>query len=147
MLTEVAPFSDVNVRRALKYGINRQEMVDKILQGHGMVGNDSPIGPANQYYNADMEQLDFDPDKAKFYLGKQVLRRWTSICRRQTLPLKALLMAAQLYQASAAKARDQYQRDSRAGRWLLVERLDEKAMVCELLVGSCDRGLDVRNRL
>ncbi len=35
MLTQVAPFNDVNVRRALKYGINRQEMVDKILLGHG----------------------------------------------------------------------------------------------------------------
>ncbi|MBS8271690.1 peptide ABC transporter substrate-binding protein, partial [Halomonas litopenaei] len=68
MLTKVAPFDDVNVRRALKYGINRQEMVDKILLGHGQIGNDSPIGPANQYYNADMEQLAYDPDKAKFYL-------------------------------------------------------------------------------
>jgi len=68
MLTKVAPFDDVNVRRALKYGINRQEMVDKILLGHGQVGNDSPIGPANQYYNGDMEQLAYDPDKAKFYL-------------------------------------------------------------------------------
>ncbi|MGB4720176.1 MAG: ABC transporter substrate-binding protein, partial [Planktomarina temperata] len=49
MLTNQAPFDDVNVRKALKYGLNRQEMVDKILQGHGMVGNDHPIGPANQY--------------------------------------------------------------------------------------------------
>ncbi|MFT6074444.1 MAG: peptide/nickel transport system substrate-binding protein [Yoonia sp.] len=68
MLTKVAPFDDVNVRRALKYGINRQEMVDKILFGHGQIGNDSPIGPANQYYNGDMEQLAYDPDKSKFYL-------------------------------------------------------------------------------
>ena len=49
MLTNQAPFDDINVRKALKYGMNRQEMVDKILQGHGMVGNDHPIGPANQY--------------------------------------------------------------------------------------------------
>ena len=68
MLSKAAPFNDVNVRRALKYGINRQEMVDKILLGHGRVGNDTPIGPANQYYAGDMEQLAYDPDKAKFYL-------------------------------------------------------------------------------
>ena len=30
MLTDNAPLNDVNVRRALKYGINRQELVDKI---------------------------------------------------------------------------------------------------------------------
>ena len=37
MHTNAAPFDDVNVRKALKYGINRQEMVDKILLGHGAV--------------------------------------------------------------------------------------------------------------
>ena len=46
-----------NVRKALKYGIDRQEMVDKILQGHGMVGNDHPIGPANQYLASDSHSL------------------------------------------------------------------------------------------
>ena len=48
MLTNQAPFDDINVRQALKYSINRQEMVDKILQGHGKVGNDHPIGPAHK---------------------------------------------------------------------------------------------------
>ena len=57
MLTDVAPFDNLHVRKALKYGLNRQEMVDKILLGHGQVGNDSPIGPANQYFNTEMEQL------------------------------------------------------------------------------------------
>ena len=68
MLTNSAPYSDVNVRRAIKYGVNRQELVDKILSGHGAVGNDTPIGPANQYYNDEMEQTAYDPDKSKFYL-------------------------------------------------------------------------------
>ena len=49
MLTDTAPFNDVNVRKALKYGISRREMVDKILLGHGAVGNDTPISPANRY--------------------------------------------------------------------------------------------------
>jgi peptide/nickel transport system substrate-binding protein len=57
MLTDVAPFNDVNIRRALKFAINRQEMVDKILLGHGRVGNDTPIGPANQYFASEMEPL------------------------------------------------------------------------------------------
>ena len=47
MLTNQAPFDDVNVRKALKHAVNRQEMVDKILLGHGRVANDIPIGPAN----------------------------------------------------------------------------------------------------
>ena len=43
MLCDMDPFTDRNVRLALKYGINRQELVDKILFGHGTVGNDQPI--------------------------------------------------------------------------------------------------------
>ena len=89
MLVGNAPFNDANVRRALKFAINRQEMVDKILLGHGAVGNDHPIGPANQYYAADLDRLAYDPDKAKFYLkeaglsslNRSVCIRWR-ICRR-----------------------------------------------------------------
>ena len=68
MSTNKAPFTDVNVRRALKYGVNRQEMVDKILFGYGSVGNDHPIGRGQRYFNSEMAQTEYDPDKAKFYL-------------------------------------------------------------------------------
>lgn len=68
MDARAAPFSDNNVRLALKYAFDRQELVDKILAGHGSVSNDNPIGPANRFYNPDMEAKSYDPDKAKFYL-------------------------------------------------------------------------------
>ena len=70
MLVGVEPFGDINVRKALKYACDREEMVSKILQGHGAIGNDNPIGPANQYVNNDLEQLAYDPDKSKHYLKK-----------------------------------------------------------------------------
>jgi len=68
MDSRVAPFSDNNVRLALKYAFDRQELVDKILAGHGSVSNDNPIGPANRFFFADMEEKTYDPDKSKFYL-------------------------------------------------------------------------------
>ena len=68
MSTNQAPFDDNNVRQALKYAINREEMVEKILFGYGSVGNDVPIGQGQQYYNKDLEQKTYDPDKAKWYL-------------------------------------------------------------------------------
>lgn len=68
MDARAAPFSDNNVRLALKYAFDRQELVDKILAGHGSVANDNPIGPANRYYFAEMEAKAYDPDKAKFHL-------------------------------------------------------------------------------
>ena len=70
MFVDAKPFDDVNVRLALKYAINRQEMVDKVLSGHGYVGNDHPISKTNKYFDKDLPQREYDPDKAKFYLKK-----------------------------------------------------------------------------
>ncbi len=104
MLTNVAPFDDVNVRRALKFAINRQEMVDKILLGHGRVGNDTPIGPANQFFFENMEQTSYDPDKAKFYLKEAGLDSLDIDLSASNAAFEGAVDAAQLYQASAKQA-------------------------------------------
>ena len=104
MLSKTPPLDDVHVRQALKFGIDRQEMVDKILLGHGAVGNDHPIGPANQYHAADLPQLEFDPDKAKFHLGKAGLDSLTIDLSASDAAFTGALDAAQLFQSSAAKA-------------------------------------------
>lgn len=70
MDSRAAPFDDNDVRLALKYAIDREEMVEKILGGHGAVSNDNPIGPANRYFYADMEPKSFDPDRARYHLRK-----------------------------------------------------------------------------
>ena len=67
MRMDTAPFDDNNVRQALKHAINREEMLQKILSGHGRVGNDTPIGPSYRYFDANLEQTPYDPDKAKWY--------------------------------------------------------------------------------
>ena len=69
MHTNTAPFDNKDLRLALKYGINRQEMVDKILNGYGTVGNDTPINASYPMYT-ELEQRQFDPDKAMFHLKK-----------------------------------------------------------------------------
>ena len=69
MFCDVAPFDNLDVRLALKYAIDRDEIVDKILLGHGTKGNDHPIGPTLPFH-ADLPQRDYDPDKAKFHLEK-----------------------------------------------------------------------------
>jgi len=104
MLTDSAPYDNVNLRKALKYGINRQEMVDKILLGHGAVGNDTPIGPANQYINTEMEQLAYDPDKAAFYMREAGLDSIDINLSASNAAFEGAVDAAQLFQASAASA-------------------------------------------
>ena len=68
MRTDLAPFDNNHVRMALKLSIDREEVLEKILNGHGLIGNDHPISPANRYYNTELEQRSYDPDKAKWHL-------------------------------------------------------------------------------
>jgi peptide/nickel transport system substrate-binding protein len=44
----VAPFKDVNVRQALRYVVDRPQLIDSALDGYGTVGNDvfSPFDPS-----------------------------------------------------------------------------------------------------
>ncbi len=67
MHADTAPFDNKDLRLALKYGMNRQEMVDKILFGYGSVGNDTPINSSYPLFT-ELEQREYDPDKAKFHL-------------------------------------------------------------------------------
>jgi peptide/nickel transport system substrate-binding protein len=64
-----APFDNPDLMMALKYGINRQEMVDKILFGYGTVGNDTPINAAYPMFT-EMEQREYDPEKAAHFFKK-----------------------------------------------------------------------------
>ena len=104
MLTNQAPFDDINVRKALKYSLNREEMVDKILQGHGAAGNDHPIGPANQYLAKDIPQLELDIDKAKFHLKAAGLTELNLDMSASSAAFNGAVDGAQLYQASAKAA-------------------------------------------
>ncbi|MEM6900771.1 MAG: ABC transporter substrate-binding protein [Pseudomonadota bacterium] len=73
MRVDVKPFDDNNVRMAIKHGINRQELLDKILFGYGSLGNDNPIGPGFKNHAPDIAQNTYDPDKAKWYLQQSDL--------------------------------------------------------------------------
>ena len=70
MRLDTKPFDNFDLRMALKLSVKRQEMIDKIEGGHGVVGNDHHISPAQQYYNSELPQREYDPDKAKYHLKK-----------------------------------------------------------------------------
>ncbi|MDG2479998.1 MAG: ABC transporter substrate-binding protein [Alphaproteobacteria bacterium] len=68
MRGDLAPFDDNNIRMALKLAVDRELILDKVLDGHGSLGNDHPISPANRFYNDELPQREYDPDKANWYL-------------------------------------------------------------------------------
>jgi peptide/nickel transport system substrate-binding protein len=60
---DVPFFQDRKIRRALMAGLNRQWMVDYLLQGQAVVA-DSPILPLTWAYYDGVEHIVFDPDQA-----------------------------------------------------------------------------------
>jgi peptide/nickel transport system substrate-binding protein len=64
MHCNTAPFDNNDLRLALKYAINRQEMVDKILDGYGSVGNDIPINKSYPLFDESLPQREFSIEKA-----------------------------------------------------------------------------------
>ena len=70
MRTDMAPFDNNDLRLALKYAIDREEVLDRVHGGYGTIGNDHPISPAMRYHAGDLPQRTYDPDKARFHLKK-----------------------------------------------------------------------------
>lgn len=60
---ERAPFTDVNVRRALAHAINRQEIVDALLYGEGEIAT-STIPPWHRLYPEGISPVEFNPEGA-----------------------------------------------------------------------------------
>ena len=70
MMCDRPPFDNADVRRALKYAIDRKEIVDTVLNGYGTVGNDHPIPHYDRYFHSELPLRPYDPDKSRHYLKK-----------------------------------------------------------------------------
>ena len=103
MHCNTAPFDNNDLRLALKYAINRQELVDKILQGYGSIGNDFPINGAYPLFSDDIEQRTYDPDKAAFHFKKSG-HDGSVLLRTSDVAFPGAVDAAQLFQESAKAA-------------------------------------------
>ncbi len=104
MMVDTAPFDNRDLRMALKYAINRQEMVDKILGGYGTVGNDFPINSAYPLFDSSIEQREYDPEKAAFHYKASGHDGSPIILRTAGGAFPGAVEAAQLFQQSAQAA-------------------------------------------
>lgn len=104
MRCDTDPYIDKNVRLAMKYGIDRQALVDKILFGHGTIGNDQPIGTNYRFHDPSLEQRPYDPDRAKFHLKEAGLDTLDVTLSAADAAFPGAVDAAQLYQAACGPA-------------------------------------------
>ena len=103
MHANTAPFDNNDLRLALKHGIDREEMLQKILFGYGSIGNDMPINEAYPYFSDDIEQRSYDPDKAAFHFKKSG-HSGPILLRTADGSFPGAVDASQLFQQSCGKA-------------------------------------------
>lgn len=103
MMANKSPYNNNDVRLALKYALDRKQLVDKILFGYGSIGNDHPIGPGIKFHAKDLPQRAFDPDKAKYHLKKAGMSGHTFKLHSSDGAFAGAVDAAILYQQSAKK--------------------------------------------
>lgn len=64
-----APFDDLRVRQALALSLDRQALVDVVLEGYGRPADDSIISPEANLYTAP-KPAEYDPERAKALLAE-----------------------------------------------------------------------------
>jgi peptide/nickel transport system substrate-binding protein len=102
MRVDLPPFNDVRVRQALRLTLDRQELVNVVFDGHGLIGND-----VFSYYDAgydhDLPQRTQDIDQAKSLLksaGHDSLTLELVVAPQA----QGAISAAQIFKQQAAQA-------------------------------------------
>ena len=64
MNTEKEPYNNVKFRQAINYAIDRQSLIDSVMEGYA-VENSNLLTPDRLGYSEDQTQYSYDPEKAK----------------------------------------------------------------------------------
>jgi len=103
MHADTAPFDNADLRLALKYAIDRDDLVSRVLRGYGSVGNDMPINAAYDLFDDTIEQRMYDPDKAAHHYKKSG-HSGPIVLRASDAAFSGAVDAALLFSQQAAKA-------------------------------------------
>ncbi|WP_210526560.1 ABC transporter substrate-binding protein [Rubellimicrobium arenae] len=105
MRCDAAPFDNKDLRLALKYAINRQQMLDTVLAGYGSLGNDIPINASYPLFDESwLPQREYDPEKAAFHYKASGHDGSPIVLRTSDVAFPGAIDAAALFQQSAAAA-------------------------------------------
>ncbi|HEY4191536.1 MAG TPA: ABC transporter substrate-binding protein [Mesorhizobium sp.] len=103
MHCDTAPFDNNDLRLALKYAIDREAILKRVVGGFGTIGNDYPVNANYALAPTDIEQRVYDPDKAAFHFKKSG-HDGSLLLLTSEAAFPGAVDAAQVFQQSAAKA-------------------------------------------
>jgi peptide/nickel transport system substrate-binding protein len=98
------PYDNKDLRTALKYGIDREKIIESVYNGYAVPGNDHNLDALNPFYNTEMPQRKYDPDKAAFYFKKSGLGNVAMELQTSEGAWGSAVDCASLYQQALKKA-------------------------------------------
>jgi peptide/nickel transport system substrate-binding protein len=103
MQVDVAPYDNPDIRLALKYAVDREQMLKNLLGNYGAFGNDHPISYGDPYFNRELPQTKHDPDRAAFHLKKSGLDP-AIVLQASVAAFDGAVDAGALFQSNASRA-------------------------------------------
>ena len=104
MQCDKAPYDNPDIRMALKLATDREQILKALFSGYGTVGNDHPIPPNDPYFNKELPQRKYDPDKAAAAFKKAGLTDPKILLQASDAAFNGAVDEGALLQASASKA-------------------------------------------
>jgi peptide/nickel transport system substrate-binding protein len=104
MNVQVEPYNNPDVRQALKYAIDREEILKKVYFGTATLGNDNPVAKSMKYAYDPKPQYTYDIEKAKAHLKKAGLTSVKVDLSVAEVGFPGCMDAAVLFKEQAAKA-------------------------------------------
>ncbi len=99
------PFDNPDLRLALKFAADREQILKALFSGVGSLGNDHPIPSTDPYFNHDLPQRKFDLDRAAFHFKKSGLTNPNITLQVSDSVFNGAVDMAQLMQAACDKCK------------------------------------------
>ncbi len=96
------PTSSPDLVRAMQYLFDRPTIQRALYRGYATIANDHPIPPSHPYYNPDIPQRQYDPDRARFHLKRAGLLGIRLPLYASPAANQSVEMAAMLQQSATA---------------------------------------------
>src|SRR5271154_41537 len=104
MEVDKPPFDNPDLRMAVMLAADREQMLKALFSGYGTLGNDHPIPPNDPYFNKELPQRKYDPEKAIAAFKKAGLSDPKILLQASDAAFNGAVDEGALLQASAAKA-------------------------------------------
>ena len=104
MDTTAKPFDNLDVRLAMKYALDRDDILRKVFLNEAKKGNDTPVASAMPFFKDPTPQFDYNIEKAKEHLAKAGLKTLDVDLSVSEAAFPGATESAVLYKEHAAKA-------------------------------------------